>query len=256
MHVQYEKLLKNNTDKYDLPGHPGESLGICAGDIAFFLAFSILSSLEFNVGIKNQILKYFSREIYFVGVAQMEDVFLGVSGQSTTEERILNLYRYKTGRYTFSLPLMLGATAAGCSEVTLKILEKLGEELGIIFQIKDDELGLFGSTDESGKSIGSDIREGKKTLIYHLLTTSLNKEQLDEFASVYGNPEVTGKEIDYIKKLAVSNRIPERVNTIINRYLESINNKLRELKRVTSSMSLEHLKILENLTLYIKERNR
>ena len=264
MHVQYEKLLKR--DKFKTHRHAGESLGICSGDIAFFLSFSVLSTINMDAQLKDQILQIFAREVAFVGVAQMEDVFLGASepsspamaalDSSVSEASILNLYRYKTGRYTFSLPLIVGATAAGCSRTVRSLLEKLGEDLGIIFQIKDDELGLFGSADESGKSVGSDIREGKKTLIYYLLATSLKKEQLNKFSAIYGNPSVSGEDINYIKDLAVNNAITEKINTIVDRYLDSVKKKLSKLKKLNASLSSEHLKILEELSVYCKERKK
>ncbi len=51
------------------------------------------------------------------------------------------MYLYKTGRYTFSLPLMIGGLLAEQNVHTLELLEKLGEHMGIIFQLKDDEIG-------------------------------------------------------------------------------------------------------------------
>ena len=39
----------------------------------------------------------------------------------------------------------------------------------MIFQIRDDELGVMGNTAKTGKPVGADIREGKKTLIYYYL---------------------------------------------------------------------------------------
>jgi geranylgeranyl pyrophosphate synthase len=59
--------------------------------------------------------------------------------------------RHGTGRYTFSLPLMIGGLLAEQSEQTLNLLEMVGERMGIIFQLKDDELGLFGDQSEIGK---------------------------------------------------------------------------------------------------------
>ena len=41
--------------------------------------------------------------------------------------------------------------------------------MGIIFLIRDDELGLFGDPEQTGKPVDSDIREGKKTLYYGYL---------------------------------------------------------------------------------------
>ncbi|MEK7851717.1 MAG: polyprenyl synthetase family protein, partial [Deltaproteobacteria bacterium] len=55
---------------------------------------------------------------------------------------------------------------AGKDEVVVKKMEELGKYLGVIFQIKDDEIGLFGEEKEIGKAVGGDIKERKKTLYY------------------------------------------------------------------------------------------
>ncbi len=134
--------------------HFGESMGICAGDIGFFWGFSLLAQVNVDPNIKTAILSTIAAELTKVGVAQMQDVALGYDEITPNEKTILNLYRYKTARYTFSLPLMVGAMLAGQSDKTVKTLEALGEDLGIIFQLKDDQLDAE-----------SDLREGKKTLV-------------------------------------------------------------------------------------------
>ncbi|MBI2405117.1 polyprenyl synthetase family protein [Candidatus Gottesmanbacteria bacterium] len=143
--TQYEKLGKQQ----NVPDsrHFGESMGICAGDIGFFFAFELLSDTP-------AILSLVVKELTKVGVAQMQDVSIGHERTEPSETALLNLYRYKTARYTFSLPLMVGATLAGQPKKIIKTLETVGEDLGIIFQLVDDTLDVEG-----------DLREGKKTLL-------------------------------------------------------------------------------------------
>jgi len=134
--------------------HFGESMGICVGDIGFFWGFSLLGELTVEPSIKTSVLSTIVAELTKVGIAQMQDVAFGHQETTPHKEEILNLYRYKTARYTFSLPLMVGSIVAGQSDKTVKTLEKLGENLGIIFQLKDDQLDAE-----------SDLREGKKTFV-------------------------------------------------------------------------------------------
>jgi len=254
--MQRGELSGSRNVKYNAAAHTGEAMGICAGDIAFFLAFSILSSLELNSRIHKRILKLFSREITMVGVAQMEDVFLSQSEKAGTEEAILNLYRYKTGRYTFSMPLVAGALISGCDTEEAGLLEELGEKLGVIFQIKDDELGLFGNEYEAGKPIGSDIREGKKTIIYYLLTGTADRDQLKKFKTVYGNPDISDTDVDYVKNLAIALKIPEKINSIINGYVGDINRKLEQLDESADLSGTEHYRILKDLISYNLNRKK
>ena len=107
-------------------------------------------------------------------------------GHRWESTQILKMYTYKTGRYSFSLPLMAGALLAGADPVLAgPAWSLLGEILGILFQIRDDELGLFGDEQELGKPIGSDVREGKKTLLYaRLMQRAGSRDRRAPFADL------------------------------------------------------------------------
>src|SRR6056297_2861440 len=132
VYAQYVSLAqeKQFSDAY----HTGEAMGICVGDIAFFLAFEILSEVSRATG-NMQISELCSRELSYVGVAQMLDVYWGQTKAPITEKEVFDLYRYKTGRYTFSLPLLCGGHLAGAKSEQLDDLERVGELLGIVFQL-------------------------------------------------------------------------------------------------------------------------
>jgi len=64
----------------------------------------------------------------------------------------------------FESAARLGGLAAGAGEASLDKAGKFGHHLGIAFQVIDDILGVWGSTAQTGKPIGSDLKNGKKTL--------------------------------------------------------------------------------------------
>lgn len=182
--------------------HLGESLGICAGDAAFFLGFEILGGLEVPPETRRGITALSARELQCVCVAQMQDVQTGAGGSTLNDEEILKLYLYKTGRYTFSLPLRVGAELAGAGEPLGEPLERLGETLGVIFQIKDDELGLFGNAAETGKPVGSDVKEGKKTLFHGYLLRRAGSAERERLRGIFGNSAIGEAEVRYVRELA------------------------------------------------------
>ncbi|NCA82908.1 MAG: polyprenyl synthetase family protein, partial [Opitutae bacterium] len=96
---------------------------------------------------------------------------------------------YKTGRYTFSLPLVVGAMLAAAPAGHIKELDQAGENLGVVFQLKDDELGIFGDSAQSGKRADSDIREDKKTLMRHFLFQAADAELKTKLGAVFGSRE-------------------------------------------------------------------
>ncbi len=67
----------------------------------------------------------------------------------------------------------LGAMAAGADDAAVGALAQYGRHVGIAFQIVDDILDITGSTRVVGKSLGTDIEQGKLTLpMIHFLATA------------------------------------------------------------------------------------
>ncbi|WP_377269863.1 polyprenyl synthetase family protein [Peterkaempfera sp. SMS 1(5)a] len=63
----------------------------------------------------------------------------------------------------------LGAMLAGVDERTVEVLTEYGERIGIAFQLADDVLDIASDGHESGKTPGTDLREGVPTLPVLLL---------------------------------------------------------------------------------------
>ena len=143
----------------------------------------------------------------------MLDICLPLIGASPDdpEKAVLDLYRYKTGRYTFSLPLAVGSTLGGAGEDVLDLLDTLGEDLGILFQLKDDEMGLFGDEVETGKPVGTDIREGKKTLFHLYLFEAAGPDERVRLQEIFGNREADEKQIRMVLDAITANGVREKV---------------------------------------------
>ncbi len=208
MHVGYEHTLERG--RYDDPPHHGEALAICVGDLAYFAAFQLLTEMPVAASRAVQAANIAARELCVVGIAQMQDVANGAARPHSvnpfrdaptdpSEEDILRLYRYKTGRYTFSLPLALGCAIAGGGEADRLALEEAGEELGILFQLKDDELGLFADEKVLGKPVGADIRENKKTIFRRRLLARADAEARTKLEAMFGNHTAGVAEVEFVR---------------------------------------------------------
>lgn len=215
-HQQY--FLLGRREGLSDPAHFGESMGICAGEIAIFLAFEVLSTLSSPRARAAGAMELVARELAVVGLGQMRDLHAGSSVLRLTEKEIVALYKQKTARYSFSLPLALGCLLAGGSSGLRSKLEKCGELLGLIFQLKDDEIGLFGDEAETGKPVGSDIRQGKKTLFHHLLMERASAGERRALASIFGNPKATKADIAFVRRLADRRGVREAVGSRIEGY--------------------------------------
>jgi geranylgeranyl diphosphate synthase, type I len=186
--AQYERLGRDR--RAADPAHFGVSMGVCAGDVGYFIAWDVLARLTLDPALKASLLALVSRELAYVGVAQMQDVAFGSFPRTPSRREVVALYMYKTARYTFSLPLAAGALLAGAGKPVVRKLETLGERLGVIFQVRDDDLGMFGTEKETGKPVGSDIREGKKTLLYLELFRRARGAEKRSLMNLFGKPDL------------------------------------------------------------------
>jgi geranylgeranyl diphosphate synthase type I len=226
MHIQYKKILEQCGAKN--PDRIGESLALCVGDMTFFLAFHIFSTIE-PPHLSVKLINLFSSEIAKVGVAQMQDVYGGNSEKQVSKDEILSVYTYKTGRYTCGLPLVAGAIIAGANPQTIRHLWRLGTALGILYQIKDDWLNLFGDPQKTGKPVGSDIREGKQTLYRLFLLEKSDSKTKEKLRSLYGNPKITEKDTAFVQKEIKTLGVEEEINIIVEKQKEIVNEVLSHL---------------------------
>lgn len=81
----------------------------------------------------------------------------------------LSVLRHKSANYSVQLPLVIGAHLGGGSDELISQLRKLGGLLGEAFQMRDDDLGIFGEPSQTGKPSGGDITEGKRTILLALI---------------------------------------------------------------------------------------
>lgn len=209
IHAQYQQLSVQQ--QFKLPEHTGESLAICVGDMGLFLSFDLLTQAHVKDENLRRLQRLFIEELVQVGLAEMEDVRMSVTSDVITEDQIKTMYAFKTGRYSIYLPLAMGSLLAQPNPEFLPILEKLGETMGVVMQLKDDELGLYGTEEETGKPVISDVREGKHTLYYLYALKAANTEQREVLNTYYGNPDVTVKDLELIRKVIKDSGAYEQV---------------------------------------------
>ena len=249
MHYQYETYAQDN----DLPRQKqfGISMAICVGDTGFFMANELLSELNTGYSNKLRLIKCFNNELCSVGLAEMQDVFFEYLNEEVSVDDILSMYNFKTARYTFSLPMMMGAIIAGCDEKIIQKLCVIGENMGQIFQIKDDELGIFGDEKTLGKSVGIDIMDNKKTLYQNLLMTSCNKKESTTLKKIFGNRNITDKEINAVRKMIVDNGICTKISQKVKSLEENCKKLISEI-----DINEDSKKILLSLLKYNLERKK
>jgi geranylgeranyl diphosphate synthase type I len=193
----------------------GQGMGLCVGIIGYFAAIQHVAGIDFDPDKKSKVLSFLSQEIEKVGVAQMQDCYLGFTLESEVPlQEIEQIYLYKTGRYTFSLPLILGGIYAGATSDELDKLELFGQTLGVVFQLKDDDISIYTDQEESGKTNGNDIRVNKKTYIRQLLFSLASPEERTYLEKQFGNPDLHLDAIKQIRTIIESTGTRKRIDAI------------------------------------------
>jgi geranylgeranyl pyrophosphate synthase len=192
--------------------HFGDSLATCLGDVLFFMADRMIAELEIPEKIKKQLQQVSSFELQRLGLAQIEDARLAASSKlddTITKEQIIQMISGKTAHYSVCWPLAMACALADTDQATTQKILEIGEQIGILFQLRDDELGLIGDPAVMGKSNLSDLREGKKTLYWLELHSRLSTD--DKFWIIFGNSNATDEEIETIRRQVIELGIIESV---------------------------------------------
>jgi len=163
----------------------GIPVAVLAGDLALVLADSCLIESGFDVEQMSRAMHAYQMMRQEVIAGQYLDVRAEVK-TSMTEGEARRIAVLKSGRYSIEKPLVIGACLAGASEEVVSHLAAAGEPLGEAFQFRDDLLGTFGERAAIGKPVDSDIREGKRNLLYARTLSALSGEERDFFVDKWG----------------------------------------------------------------------
>jgi geranylgeranyl diphosphate synthase type I len=197
IHLRYRDfhqrfLKKGGSDHYGL------SMAIDLGDCGAFMGMEILGRANFFPENKARAIEFFGQTLLRTAFGQGLDVTYELFDK-INEEDVMRVHLNKTAHYTISGPLILGALLGGASASQIKAMEDYGIPVGIAFQLRDDELGLFSSEEILGKPIGSDVREGKITILRIKALEKANSRDRRFLEAAYGNQNLTKKEVKRVR---------------------------------------------------------
>ena len=194
-------FFKNNKTRF------GAITGFINGEIVKSLSnFIIIEDKNIDKNKKFEILKLFQKLDMLINVGQAMDLFFEKE-ERITEKDYIKMAGHKTGAL-FKAPVELGAILAGATKNQITCLKNYANNLAIAFQIKDDLLDIsIGG--EKGRGIGSDIKQGKKTLLLIYALRKANKSQKKLIEKIIRNENLSKEEIreiiDLYNKLGAVN---------------------------------------------------
>ena len=143
----------------------GESTAILAGNSLLTIAFEILSQKKFSINdkIKIKLINLISKCSGHSGIAGGQYSDLNFEHRKIPLNKVIEMQIKKTGKL-FSFCCMAPVIISKKNKY-LSSFNKLGSDIGLLFQIADDLIDYEGNTKKVGKKTKKDIKKGKATLI-------------------------------------------------------------------------------------------
>ena len=144
----------------------GESTAVLAGNSLLTMAFEILSNdnLKLSEKIKINLIKKLSECSGYLGIAGGQYLDLSYEKKKISKNKIIEMEIKKTGML-FSFCCMVPAIIKKKSVKEVRFFQKIGSDIGLLFQISDDLIDFKGNSKIAGKKTGKDKKKGKATLI-------------------------------------------------------------------------------------------
>lgn len=194
----------------------GISMAINTADICYFLAGQLINSCRIETDTILAIRTLIDTEISSVLLAQSKDIHLS-SQHDASRDEIVDLYRYKTARYSFTLPLLLAAVFSKRKNLQASF-ESISEPMGIIYQITDDLLSINGMTQNTGKRIGGDLSEHKKTLVLYELMKVMEKRDREVVGQYVQSRDITDNDIGKFRDILHKYSVYDVIHNTIAKY--------------------------------------
>ncbi|MHC1635441.1 MAG: polyprenyl synthetase family protein [Candidatus Methanospirareceae archaeon] len=222
----------------------GERRAIILGDFLFGLSCEMLARC--NVP---RVVGLISKAVADISMGQYME-FIMRSEERVTEEYYMEAIALKTASL-FGASAEAGAILGGGGEEEVRRLRDYGRNLGIVFQVQDDILDIFGDPAKTGKSVGLDIKNREKTiLIIHALNNASPSEERYLRDILSGRTKVSDEDIRKVREIFLELGSIEYAARLSDDILRATKECIRGLKETEAK---KKLMLIADLT---KERVR
>jgi len=220
------------------------NIGILSGDLLMIFAYKMLENVEEKT-FKKTFQRYNNIAVK-VCEGQQYDMNFEVENE-ISEDDYLKMITLKTA-VLIGFSLELGGLIANKEKLITDQLYLAGENFGISFQLMDDYLDVFGST-EFGKKIGGDISSNKKTYLIIKLLEKANSTDKERVLKLMNDNNEDENKIKFITDMMLKYQIDKIAKQKMDIYFD-------EGMKTLSSISSKKNKILELKNYFEKMRER
>ncbi len=200
---------------------------ILSGDVMLILSYNLLSKYKDQTYI--ELSKELNNTARLVCEGQQYDIDFSTQNNIQIDD-YFKMIELKTAEL-IACSFKFGGILSEASENNIQILYKIGKNLGIAFQLKDDYLDTFGQSKDFGKKIGGDILEKKKTLLYILSKEHLEDKDKELFIDTFNSSELgEDEQIKNIKEFYISSGSKKVLEDYIKKYYDISINLINDLE--------------------------
>ena len=201
---------------------------ILSGDSMLVLAYQRVAQVPADK--LEQVLDLFTITALEIGEGQEYDMTFETRND-VTEDEYIEMIRLKTS-VLLACALKMGAILAGAPQADVERLYRLGEQVGLAFQLQDDLLDVYGDPAVFGKAIGGDITSNKKTYMLINAINRANEKQRTEL-----DRWILAREFDRAEKVAAVTRLYDEIG-IRQLCEEKINYYFQQARQTLSEVSV------------------
>ncbi|MBX3181256.1 MAG: polyprenyl synthetase family protein [Polyangiaceae bacterium] len=204
--------------------HLGAASAILAGDFAVAVAQRLIAEVPVPPRHHGEFLKVFAEMQVDAVLGQQLDLLNRADDPELT-------YALKTASYTVRGPLLLGALLGGARPAELSALSRFARPAGVAFQLRDDLLGVFGRSRETGKPRGSDLARGSRTPLILAGLRRARGEERQLLQRVHGNKDASLTELERAIQILESSGARAEVEARIQELEREATSALSGLRR-------------------------
>lgn len=215
------------------------NIAILSGDAMLILSYKSLEIYKSNTYLK--LCKVLTDCALDVCKGQQMDMDF-TDKIDISEEQYFEMVKLKTG-VLIGAALKMGAIAVDADENICESFYEFGLNLGILFQLQDDYLDVFGEENIFGKVSGGDIQENKRTLLFIHSIKNGSKDDVESLLNLYNSqPKDFHKKKREVIKIFKKNKsdiyLKNIIDTSNNKILSSIKNLPVEVKKLKQFFDL------------------
>lgn len=192
------------------------------------------------------------RYICLTDLGQVDDLTSSVN-RPDSPEKTLERYRKKSSYYSFVNPLACALSLAGkLDNKSLAQITAYGLPAGIAFQLRDDWLGIFGDSAESGKLNLDDIQEGKNTFLVQMAMARADHNERSTLLRILGKQNAGLSELMAVREIMTSTGAVDTADKL----MKSMADEAVNAASAIDCFSEEFVRLLKEVVIYTMERKK